>query len=68
MTTTRHDWLTLRQAARRAGLSERQVRAAHARGEIVSYQFGGWTRVRWADFAAWIESRRRPARSAGEAR
>ncbi len=65
MATTEREWLTLREVARRTGLSERQVRAAHARGEVSSYQIGRWTRVRWADAVAWLERCRRPARGDG---
>ncbi len=50
--------LTLPKAARRAGLSVRQLRRARSLRELEVYQIGEWPRVRWVDVVRWIESKR----------
>lgn len=49
------EFVTRRSAAKRAGIGERQIRAATAAGEIPLYQVGAWPRVRYRDVLAWIE-------------
>jgi predicted DNA-binding transcriptional regulator AlpA len=57
--------ITLREAARRSGLSLRQLYGARNRRELATYHIGGWPRVRWSDVVSWIESRRRPGNGEG---
>jgi excisionase family DNA binding protein len=55
-------FVTIPEAARRAGIGRRQLRRAVARGELPVFDLGGWPRVRWSDVERWFASRRRPVR------
>ena len=59
--SVRDDFPTCREAARRLGIGLRQIQSAHAAGELPVYQVGGWSRVRWTEALAWVESKRSPA-------
>ena len=53
--------LTLPQAARRVGVSDRLLRDAIESGALPVFHLspGGWPRVRASDLRAWIEAARR---------
>jgi excisionase family DNA binding protein len=59
-------FVTVPEAARRAGIGLRQVRRAVAQGDLPVFDLGGWPRVRWSDVELWFASPKR--RSGSEAR
>lgn len=50
--------MTLRKAARRLGIGDRQLRRAVRTGQIPTYRIGGWPRLRWSDVLAWVNAHR----------
>jgi excisionase family DNA binding protein len=56
------DFLTVPEIRRATGLG-RPVERAIKSGDLPSYRFDAWRRVRRDDLRAWLERHRRPARS-----
>jgi excisionase family DNA binding protein len=54
------EYVTIKEIARRASISEKTARKFIRRGEIPHYRPHpkGKMLIRWSDFEAWIESRR----------
>ena len=56
-------YLTVPEICRRTGLGRRQIARAIRSGELPTYSFGSWPRVRTEDLHEWLDGRRRlPAR------
>lgn len=53
------EFLTLRAAARRAGIGVGQLRRAVRLGDLPVYQLG-WPRVRWSEVLRWINAQKVP--------
>jgi excisionase family DNA binding protein len=49
-------FVTVRGAARRAGVGLRQLQRAIDAGHLAAYQVGGWRRVKWTDVTSWLAS------------
>jgi excisionase family DNA binding protein len=47
-------FITVRGAARRAGVGLRQLERAIDAGHLPAYQVGGWRRVKWTDVTSWL--------------
>jgi excisionase family DNA binding protein len=52
-------FVTIPEAARRAGIGLRQLRRAVERGELAVFDIGGWPRLRLDDLQDWFTSQRR---------
>jgi hypothetical protein len=56
--------VTVRQASRAFGIGRHLIYKAGEAGELPIFDAGSWPRVRLADVARWLESRRRAPRGA----
>jgi excisionase family DNA binding protein len=52
-------FVTIPEAARRAGIGLRQLRRAIERGELTVFDIGGWPRLRWEELDHWFARMRR---------